>query len=112
MRLSCVVCGSEDRLQKAHIKPKLALGGLAGKGYLNNAWMCYHHHQLFDTHIRTKGSSPSMIGIDSAKEEFVILEFNNINRRGFQRRLLIHPTFVDEHNSNVHWRIKRKLGLI
>ena len=112
MRLYCVVCRSEDRLQKAHIKPKSALGGLAGKGYLNHAWMCYHHHQLFDTHIRTKGKEPSMIGIDDVVEEFVVLDFNNINRMKFQERALIHPTFVEDHNKKVHWRIKSKLGLI
>ena len=108
----CVVCGSGDRLQRAHIKPKSVLGGLASKGYLNHAWMCYYHHQLFDTHIRTKGKDPSMIGIDNVNGEFVVLEFNIINRMVFQGKVLIHPTFVEDHNKKVHWRIKSKLGLI
>ena len=53
-----------------------------------------------------------MIGIDDVVEEFVVLDFNNINRMKFQERALIHPTFVEDHNKKVHWKIKRSLGLI
>ena len=103
----CSVCGSDYRIQAAHVGPKSKTHGLLKKGFLNLFPLCYHHHQLMDTHIRTKGDQPSCIGIDLDNEEFIVqTESMGIVFDKFKVPLLLDQDLVNEHNTKTAFKIQ------
>ena len=67
-----------------------------------------------DTHIRSKYTEPSEIGIDLDNQRFLVWEkeMGEITEYEFNEALRIHPQFIEMHNEHTLFKIKIRLGIL
>ena len=67
-----------------------------------------------DTHIRSKYTEPSEIGIDLDNQRFLVWEKEReeIVVYNFNGKVRIHPKYVQMHNEQTLFKIKIRLGIL